>query len=236
MRVCFLSLWLLVSSLSWLGAQPDDRRYVMAPNGLNLREGPSAQAARLLTLPMGAAVELLAPGTGSPLVVDGLSGGMAQVRWEGQTGFVFEGYLCPFPPPAGEPRDVGAYVEQLRALGYDVYQESINRDWGGYYQAEEAFVLPAQDWATAFLVAQRLFPELDAFAFPGLSGPAEQEISHPREDDLAWENVLRVTRRGQAGLLSLVYTYRAEGFGTVIRINPDPDIQGLRISRLSIAD
>jgi hypothetical protein len=106
-------LLLSVQPLSAIGDyQPGDTLYIWAISGLTLREGPSKDAAKMITVPYGTAlvVQNYAGNHGTTIeAVPGFKNGAAQteavifggdfaaVTFKGKTGYVFDGYLSKMP-------------------------------------------------------------------------------------------------------------------------------------------
>lgn len=211
--------------------------YIYAPNGLNMREGPNLSDKKLTKIPYGAKVEVLAKGSGNKLSVDGLTGSMAHIKYQDFTGYAFEGYLSQFscPPKQGEEK-VRRYVETLRIEGHMVFYEKIERDYDGYFQFEESIIIHQSDWEEAFLVAKELFHIPPKLNFPPQISKSESVYVNPDKKDFAWSDELKVTR--ERGLVTnLNYYFRGEGGGTSVNIAYfEPDSEGIKISRLEIAD
>lgn len=231
--------WLLLSRvlISSLSAQDfPATRYVLAPSGLNLRSAPAAGAAKLLSLPYGAAVEQLGVAEGSSITVDGIIGGMAPLTYAGQKGFAFAGFLSRYPAPQGE-KGAQAYVALARSKGLDVNYERCSRDYDGYYQEEESLALYQASWEEAFLLAKQLFNLPTGIDFP-LYGPEMVEtIPNPEQDPNLWEDSLDLEWIGPGQLARMTYYQRGEGFGTTLIIEPDEAYTDrLKIRHISIAD
>lgn len=220
-------------------AQPEPKAagtyYVIAPNGLNLREAAQADSKKLETLPYGTRVELTESATALSMTVDHLSGGMAKVSHGEAVGYVFDGYLSRYPSPELN-QETADYVEQIRRTGQEVYHESIERDWGGYFQQEEAIVLYGEAWEEAFLVAKQLYRLPEKLLFPTASKEIEQTFPNPDKEDYSWTDEMVVTRKPDGNLLTISYTLRSEGGGRQVVIEHDESISGLRVSEVQIAD
>lgn len=114
MQKFLLLLCLLPTTLlAWPRYQAGDTLYVGASSGLNLRDAVGLEANKLGTVPYGAAVVMLqAPRDGTTFEVEELpgftiSGLWIKVRYQGQEGYVFDGYLTrlPMPPQGGNRQD-----------------------------------------------------------------------------------------------------------------------------------
>lgn len=209
--------------------------YIYAPNGLNMREGPTTSFEKMTKIPYGAKVEIIVPAKEKNLTVDGLQGGMAKVSYEGYTGYAFDGYMTQFPTPNEEGK-VRDYVEALRQVGHLVYYETVERDYDGYFQFEESIIIHKSNWEEAFLVAKQLFDIPPKLNFPLASSKTESIFINPDKEESAWSDELKVTR--ERGLITnLNYYFRAEGGGTSVNIAYfEPDSEAIKITQLNIAD
>jgi hypothetical protein len=118
--------------------------YATSDNGLILREGPSATAKALKTLPMGAQLVFLEDGPTATIA--GRTAPWKKVSHEGQTGFAFGGFLSPEQPAlaglAAElikdewgPEDFGAgYYIEFKADG--TFQENFQGEGCGGYDGK----------------------------------------------------------------------------------------------------
>lgn len=148
-----LALILFIAAFSVLRAQNGKTFTVLAPSGLNLRAGADANATKIVTVPYGETVTLMAAAATNDMTVDGLSGGMAKVDYQGKSGYMFSGYLSPISV-ATEDEDLEQFLARVRGEGQEVYYEEIKRDYDGYYQSEYNYTFPHLSWQEAFLLAR----------------------------------------------------------------------------------
>jgi hypothetical protein len=238
MRILILLFFLAIGSAAHAQdnyAKPEGTYFVLAPSGLNLREGPTIRDKKILRVPYGAQLELLQPAKATKLQVDNIPGGMAMVRYGDTLGFVFDGYLSTFPAPS-KSEGTEAYAELVREQGIDCLYELHRKDWGGYINHEEAVTLLLHEWTEAFLIAQQLYDIPEGITFPGYRGPEKEIIENPEKPDYAWNDVLFVYRDEAGNLESMNYSFRAEGSGMEVVIRRSQDTDGLRISQALIAD
>lgn len=209
--------------------------YIYAPNGLNMREGPTVSYGKLTKIPYGAKVELIVPAAERNITVDGLLGGMAKVAYGGYTGYAFDGYMSQFRAPEKQSK-VRDYVEILRQDGHLIYYEKTEKDFDGYFRFEESIILHKSDWAEAFLVAKQLFAIPEKLYFPVKNNKTESTYVNPDKPSFAWSDELTVTREN-GHIASMTYTYRLEGGGTGVSIQYyEPDSEAIKITRIEIAD
>ena len=77
--------------------QDNPHRYVTARSGLRLRNAPAPRAKKILTIPYGSKVELNGKKGNKVLFIEGIEGIMIGVKYDGREGYVFEGFLQPWP-------------------------------------------------------------------------------------------------------------------------------------------
>lgn len=207
---------------------------MIAAKGLNLRKLPSKDSEKITLMPYGTKVEVLAGPEQSDIWVDEILGGMAKVSTGEFTGYCFDGYLSRYPAPTADI-DFEKYVELIRSSGKQTYYETINRDYGGYYAFEEAFILEGEHWIEAFLIAKQLCKLPPKFIYPELHDRTEISINNPDKAENVWEDVLTATEE-MGELVSIVYSFRGEGSGQTVRITYNEEMRGLEIRRVSIAD
>ncbi len=94
-----LDTWLTEMKGGRLVRYENESRIIDATDGLNMRAYPALDSSRLLTIPGGAYVDLLAE-FGEEITLAGTTGRWSQVDYKTRTGWVFGGYLR---QPAGEP-------------------------------------------------------------------------------------------------------------------------------------
>lgn len=218
------------------GLTKDTYCYVLAPNGLNLRQAANSSSKKIIKLPYGAKVKYIGGVNSKMIVVDNIRGGMAKVNYQGKTGYVFEGYLSRFAAPK-KNTNVKKYAELLRKSGIEIMNEEVRRDWGGYQQIEEAIVLGTARWEEAFIVAKQLFAIPEKLNFPERSGQAKTIVKNPDKKKHVWTDQMEIKRSG-GKLVSIIYSSRQEGGGRHISIqkSTDANAKGMRLSVLYIVD
>jgi hypothetical protein len=221
---------------SLLAQKPAGTYYVGANAGLNLRATASTQGEKLGTALYGEAVELVKPATDQSMTVDGIKGGMAQVKHEGKTGYMFDGYLLSWPlPTKGE--EVANYAGRLWESEADVLHEELRRDWGGYAQYTYALYFKEISWSDAFVIAKNLYGIPAPLQFPGEQGKGEVVSKNPNAHANAWTDELQTNYGPNGKLVKIAYAFRGEGSGQVITIEPfNEDGYQMKISELQIAD
>ena len=215
---------------------PDGIYYVIAPSGLNFRQAADAKSARIGHIPYGESVQLGSPSFDISLEIDQIRGGMAEVYYKGQKGYVFDGYLSRFP--ASKDIETESFVEKIRDLGYEVLFEEHRMDWGGYIRLETAFTLPGEEWTEAFLIAKQHFDIPKKLLFPKASAGADEKITveNPDKPEYAWEDSMTASYDKNGQLIAIEYGRRGEGSGQAVTISYSKENSGIRIAQIQIAD
>ncbi|MBK9452467.1 MAG: SH3 domain-containing protein [Bacteroidetes bacterium] len=223
-------------ALSLHAQKPKGTYYVGANAGLNLRAVATTTGDKLATGLYGDAVEIITPAKDQSMVVDGITGGMAQVNHNGKTGYMFDGYLLAFPAP-NKSVEVEKYVGDLWTAEADVLHEVLRRDWGGYAQYTQTIFFKEIRWADAFVIAKNLFGIPAPLQYHGDKGKGVVTTKNPNAISEAWTDELQTTYTASGTIEKIVYSYRAEGGGHVISIEPTTETGfTLKISELQIAD
>ncbi|MEO0468203.1 MAG: hypothetical protein AAF206_01180 [Bacteroidota bacterium] len=235
MKKSFIFLLSLLIFTTGLLAKEAGTYYVFAPSGLNMRATDQSGAKVLAKVPYGSKIELLSPAKTTDLTVDGLTAGMGKVRYEGQVGYMFEGYLSRFPIP-GKNAKLEDYVYKVRPLVNGiVYYEEHSKDYDGYFTQEEAITVSGKDWHEAFLLGKNLFNMPAGLHFPDPNHKGK--VENPDKPEYAWSDELTATYSEKDGrLIEISYYYRAEGGGSSITISYNEEDQGMRIVHGGVAD
>lgn len=133
---CLLAASVSLHPRELTSPHPGETWYVAAPGGVNLREGPSTDAKKIIALPSRTPVQILEiqkgeltrvrfmdvrAGTSAPRGQMHLQGRWIRVRANNQTGYVFDALLVSFPPMVKTEvqrcADVSAYLVRAFALG-----------------------------------------------------------------------------------------------------------------------
>lgn len=219
-----LSLFLLIFSTSLLfsTSQVSDSNtsavvqepatyYVLAVEGLDLLTSGFASSEVIQRIPYGSKVKLVKHATTINLKIDRIESGLAEVTFNGVSGFLFEGYLSKFPAPK-EVKDARKYIELVRSNKISIYYEEQRKDWSEKkYEQDFTTKLPTEDWIEAFLVSQQLFdiPER-VFVPKQMSEPNDLKEYKNDLENLAKE-ILRLQYDSKGNLETL--TYELEGIG-----------------------
>jgi hypothetical protein len=155
-----------------------ESRYVYAKGGLNIRTSADAGAEVAIQVPTDAQLIVTGPAA-KPATVDGVRGGWVPAWYGGKSGFVFDAYIAPRPPPPSPCPSLEKWADQLGRLGSPVTVEErkcagdvdcgdiFRRDrtslrdnaWyeqsSGYEWIEEKLYLPATTLAAAWMGGRR---------------------------------------------------------------------------------
>lgn len=232
----FLFLFITISSLN-SQAQSATTRYIFAPSGLNMRATAEPGSEKLIKIPYGDSLNILRHPMESKMKVDNYIGGMAKVEYQGQEGYVFNGYFSAFPTPR-EHEEVEPYVERARRVytqGTIIF-ELHRYDYDGYIRHEEVMILPIEDFEKAFLVAKTLTGIPKDLYLSDPSNTGRKTFQNPNKGEFAWSDELIVDRGSDGKLKEIIYGYRGEGGGWSVVIEKDKEESGLRITYARIAD
>ncbi len=219
-----------------IAQKPAGTYYIGAQAGLNLRATATATGERLATPQYAVMVEIMQPATDQSMTVDGIHGGMAQVKYDGKVGYMFDGYLVRYiMPTKGETVEV--YAGRLWGSEADVLHEEHRRDYGGYATMEYALHFKEMTWAEAFLIAKNLYGIPAPLQFLGDKGIDTKVTKNPNPSEGAWTDELESKYDSAGKIESITYAHRGEGGGTVISIEKSTE-QGYtyKLYEMDIAD
>ena len=224
--------------LSTLSAQ-SSTLYVHAPSGLNMRTTSDPGSAKIATIPLGTKVKLLSAPASNGMLIDNLKGGMAKVSANGETGYMFSGYLLPYPVPTPGAK-VEDYVQKLRNAQISYQFEEHRYDNDGHASYHEVFYLNKDDYQGAWVVAQRLFKIPKSMKFPDPNSKADSEtIDNPQAAAGTWGDGITV-RRKNGKLIEISYFQEREGGGWSVSIEPgravDYKEDKIRVAYVAVAD
>lgn len=231
------TLFIVVCCFGLISGQ--NKLYVHAPSGLNLRASSNPSSAKLATISVGTMVELVAAPSSEDMVIDNLPGGMAKVKADGKIGYMFSGYLLPYPTPT-PGMETEAYVNKLRRLGISYTFETHRIDNDGHVAYSEVFYLNKNDFRGAWLVAQRMYKISPNFKFPSPDSRKEKEIiENPDRGANVWGEQMIIDRKN-GEIVKIEYFQEREGGGWSITIEPgrkdDYKEDKIRIDYGAVAD
>ncbi|QCX01544.1 SH3 domain-containing protein [Aggregatimonas sangjinii] len=186
--------------------------YVMVPNGLSLRADNALDSEKLAVMPFRSRVVLLQEAADTSLEVEHIKGGMHMVRYKGQTGYAFSGFLSHLPMPEEEEEGNEVYIAKLKENYSEVTFVSKPNDPDFHEGTTDTFTLPATSWHEAFYIVAAMYELPETLAFPNPSGPELETFEDPDKPQEVWDSFLTVNRENNA-LKKIEYYYRAEGFG-----------------------
>lgn len=130
--------------------------YVNASSGLSLRSGTNLKSKKILTLPYGAQVLFLSAPEHTEMTVAGIKGEMIEIKYQGATGFTFNGYLTKLAPPQSN-ETLESYAKRISTIEHPINIIKIADKKGEDYGITTSIELPARSWNEAYRVSQRLF-------------------------------------------------------------------------------
>ena len=200
--------------------QPDFM-YVTAVSGLTLRELPNLQSEKLSVMPLGTKVKLIAHDEKTTMNIGGIDGAMDEVEYNGQKGFVFNGFISRFLP-SGENADPKNYFEDLKKDFPKVDYTEITGGTASKPSKSQTIVLPTDLWHEGFFMAQQLYGIPRQFAFPNPKGSNNetQQNSNKKKGDLTSE--LQITRSANT-LQKIAYDYSTRGLSYTVTITKEGD-------------
>lgn len=157
---------------------------------------------------------------------------MAEVSYNGQIGYIFEGYISKFPAPKGIT-NYATYVRSIRENKVDVYYEDIRKDWGkNKFERTFSIDLPTGNWAEAFLIAQQLFaiPER-VFVPKQWDEPSEHKEYENDLEELAKE-FLRLSYDEKGFLSSMSYQYDGIMDDQVVTLTIDEEASKIKVKEV----
>jgi hypothetical protein len=188
-------------------ARKDDLLNVFAPSGLKVKSRPSMRRTRTMgILPYGAQVEVVDT-TDQELLVDWINARWVEVKYQGESGYIFSGYLSRLPVPPTEPDScyhdysrllreyvLTHFVRQGRPDTLRVAPQEAREDHvrvmqaleGGYELISHSYrggnstelILPDSQLEEAFILMSAL-------------------LNNCLDDDLLWDNLLFVKNRSK---------------------------------------
>tara|TARA_R110001632_G_scaffold50261_4_gene125440 strand:- start:1043 stop:1831 length:789 start_codon:yes stop_codon:yes gene_type:complete len=207
--------------------------YVNAASGLSLRASTNLKSKKILTLPYGSQVKHLSAPTHTSMTIEGVSGNMVEVEYQGATGFVFNGYLSDLAPPL-QDESIEDYANRIST---DLVPVTVTRkanDKGAAYGQSSTIQLPAKGWNEAYAITKRLFdlPKSLHLDRSTASSPRIIENTNKRTKTLVDE--LAVVRNTSNDIEKIVYTYALKSYGRTITIAKDT--QGFTVTEVEISN
>lgn len=130
--------------------------YVNALSGLSLRAGTNLKSKKILTLPYGAQIEQISTPSHTEMTIDGVTGEMVEVNYQGATGFVFNGYLTALAPPQAQ-ESLEDYTKRISTPINKIEIVKTADSKGEASGMKTQVVLPAKNWNEMYRISKRLF-------------------------------------------------------------------------------
>jgi hypothetical protein len=191
--------------------------YVNSSSGLSLRSGTNLTSKKILTLPYGAQVSLLSNPEHTEMTVDGITGEMIEVNYQGATGFAFNGYLTSLAPP--QPNEgLEAYINRISTPEHPIKVVKKANKKGEDYGMTTTLVLPAKNWNEAYRISQRLF-NLPKGINPELSNRKEPvTIINGDKRDRTQTDQLTINITPKGDIANVTYSYALRDYKRTVVI------------------
>lgn len=191
--------------------------FVNASSGLSLREGTNLRSNKILTLPYGSEVIKISTPANTKMTVEGITGNMVEVSYQGAKGFAFDGYLSPIAPPKAE-ETLKNYASRISTDSQKIVVVKTPHKKGDTYGMLTEVILPATNWGEIYKITKMLF-NLPKNINPNLS-QAESNIkivnSRKRERTLIDE--LTIHTDDSKEITSVEYEYVLKNYSRSVRI------------------
>ncbi|AWH73813.1 hypothetical protein DCS32_06495 [Dokdonia sp. Dokd-P16] len=191
--------------------------YVNSSSGLSLRSGTNLTSKKILTLPYGAQVSLLSNPEHTEMTVDGITGEMIEVNYQGATGFAFNGYLTSLAPPQPN-EDLEAYTNRISTPERPIKVLKKANKKGEDYGMTTTLELPAKNWNEAYRISQRLF-NLPKGINPELSNRKETvTIINGDKRDRTQTDQLTINITPKGDIANITYSYSLRDYKRTVMI------------------
>lgn len=204
-----------------LQAQTATQFYVMAPNGLSLRQDNNLQSKRLAVMPFGSEVLLIDDDPGQTITIDHIQAHLAPAFFNTQKGYCFDGYLSPIPLPKKE-QSAREYIAALKENHPDASYSSKDNPPDFHQGLTETLTIPVRHWHQAYYISAAVFGIPKSLGFPNPKGSKEERILQKDKENHVWSSELVITRDDD-GFKSIGYGFRTEGYGSSLSITPMPN-------------
>ncbi len=195
--------------------------YVTAVSGLTLRNQPNLQSEKLQVMPLGTKIKLAHHDEKMTMNVGGIDGSMDEVEYNGQKGYVFNGFISKFPP-SGENAVAKNYFEDLQDTFPDVNFTEITGGTASKPTKTQTIILPTGKWHEAFFMAQQVYGIPRQFAFPQPTGSNSETLydSNKKKDVLISD--LHISRASNS-LQKITYSYAKRNLSYTVIITKEGD-------------
>lgn len=197
-------------------AIPLSQFYITAGSGLSLREASNLNSRKILTIPYGGEVRHISTPEHTSMTVDGITGNMVEVSYQGAKGFVFSGYLSTLSPPL-ENETVQEYAKRLSTPEKPINVSKIKNTKGDEFGLTTTIELPAKSWGEAFSLARGLF-DIPKGIKVDLTNTAKSLVINKNKREKTKTDELIVMRDDQNILQNITYTYLMRDYKRTVTI------------------
>lgn len=195
---------------------PLSQFYITAGSGLSLREASNLNSRKILTIPYGGEVRHISTPEHTSMTVDGITGNMVEVYYQGAKGFVFSGYLSTLSPPL-ENETVQEYAKRLSTPEKPINVSKIKNAKGDEFGLTTTIELPAKSWGEAFSLARGLF-DIPKGIKVDLTNTTKSLVVNKNKREKTKTDEVIVTRDDQNILQNITYSYVMRDYNRTVTI------------------
>lgn len=195
---------------------PLSKFYITAGSGLSLREASNLNSRKILTIPYGGEVSHISTPEHTSMTVDGITGNMIEVSYQGAKGFVFSGYLSTLSPPL-ESETIQEYAKRLSTPEKPIKVSKIKNAKGDQFGLTTSIELPTKSWGEAFSLARGLF-DIPKGIQVDLTNTTKSRVINKNKREKTKTDELIVTRNDQNLLQNITYSYIMRDYNRTVTI------------------
>lgn len=195
--------------------------YITAGSGLSLREGTNLKSKKILTIPYGSKVKHLSSPNHTSMNVDGITGTMLEVDYQGAKGFVFSGYVDTLSPPLKDekPED---YAKRISTENLAVEVVKKPHPDGSKFGQSTAIKIPAQNWMQAYSICKVLF-DLPKGIHVDLNKTYVSFIENSNKRHKTLKDEVEIVRNESSEIEKIQYNYALRSYTREVAITKDDD-------------
>jgi len=208
---------LLAQNTMEASAPVDVVYYVNASSGLSLREGTNLRSKKKLTLPYGAQIKHVGSPEHTTMTIDGITGDMIEVDYQGAKGFVFNGYLSRLAPPH-EDESVTSYTKRISTEKTTIEVKKVANPKGATHGLTTSFILPAKTWTEAYGITKSLFDLPSSLKLDLNTPKAAEVIQNKDKRSKTLIDEIAVQRNDKGNIQTIQYTYQLKTYSRKVSI------------------
>jgi len=192
--------------------------YITANSGLSLRKASNLRSKKLLTIPYGSQVQLLSRPTHTDLTIDGKSGAMIEVDYQGARGFIFNGYASKLAPPHDD-ESVTAYAKRVASVVPNVKVSQLENPKGKAYGMTTSLELPAKSWDEAYTLSRKLFHLPASISLRKVARTADHKVVNAKKIKASLKDELSVIKDNDGSITQVNYEYMLRDYSRSVIIS-----------------